>query len=196
MEIKQATEKTNKREIAGLIYDTDPYIYPFWFGSKRNSIKTLCDMIGREGNIFYYKNIIVAEDNGHVLGIMVKLDENSIMNDDLNWLRSVNNNYAYTIDNYIGKMREYVKKDFIYISNVCVKKTHRRHHIAQSMFNYLFYNNKKSVKYELDVLADNPPAVALYKKMGFEKVSEQDGFNAADLPKPLVYTMVRKENIR
>ena len=48
-------------------------------------------------------------------------------------------------------------------------------------------------KIVLDVLADNPRAIHLYQKIGFEKTSDIfPGFNDPTLEKPDVFTMANE----
>ena len=63
LKFRRAKETDNMEEIASLIYQTDPYIYPFWFNNnEREAIEVLSRELMQEGCIFYYENIYVAFD--------------------------------------------------------------------------------------------------------------------------------------
>ncbi len=82
--------------------------------------------------------------------------------------------------------------EFAYISNVCVDPNYRDMHIGTFLLDNLIkeYKEKNYNEIVLDVLADNPRAIHLYQKMGFEKESDIfPGFNGPKKEKPDVFTM-------
>lgn len=188
MEIRKAKLSDNLLEIAELIYETDNYIYPYWFKKNDKKFETLVELIKTKGSMFYYKNIIVAVEDKDVMGIMVAIDSDTDLSYD--YSKIMTDKYSkYAIKNYIIPTIQDVKNDYVDITNVCIEKAHRRKLIATHLFEFLFklYGNKKN--FELVVLKNNPPAVNLYTKEGFSVVSEQNGFNAPFKRKPRTYTM-------
>ncbi len=193
MEIRKATLKDNLEEIATLIYYTDKFIYPYWFKKDQDYKPTLVKLIKSKGSLFYYKNIFVATQNNHIYGIVVCFDDKSVLDYDYTDLSKVNKHYAYTIKKYVVPVSSHKQKGFVYISNVCVANKYRRQHIGRSLLENLFkvYPNKN---FELDVIANNVPALKLYTKQGFEIVKKLKGFNGPFMIKPKIYTMQKIVN--
>ena len=64
------------RSVAALIYETDPYIYPALFGSKRNGIDVIPDMIVAGDTMFNINNIYESlELNFHNLNFITSYSE-------------------------------------------------------------------------------------------------------------------------
>lgn len=187
MRYKKASLNSNLEEIAQLIYETDKFIYPFWFENYENWKSVLINMIKTKGNIFYYKNILVAEENGHIYGIIVYTDDKFINKYNYETLY-LNKNFEYTIKNYIIPCAENIKLNTIQIHCVCVNSFYRNKHIGSNLLRRLFSLNKNK-KFELCVLTDNLSAIHLYSKFGFKIISKPKGFNSPNKRKPLTYIM-------
>ena len=92
----------------------------------------------------------------------------------------------------MGLIDEVNESEFAYISNVCVDPNYRDLHIGTFLLDNLLkeYKNKMYKEIVLDVLAENPRAIHLYEKMGFEKIGEIfPGFNGPEEKKPDVFSM-------
>ena len=117
---RRAKETDNMRDIATLIYQTDPYIYPFWFNNDVEKAKDfLEDKIKMPGFVFNYDNIYVAYDKktDKIVGIIVAIDPSLNLEFDYKPYEEINSNYEFTINNYIKGCIEEVKKgDFLYQS--------------------------------------------------------------------------------
>ena len=192
MEFRKAKLTDNIEEIAELIYQTDKFIYPYWFADYSNYKKILMDLIMSPNSLFSYQNIFVAVENNRVYGIIISITQNSNLNYDYNNLKSINKNFEYTINNYILPITTHINDNTVYISNVCVDKENRRHKIATLLFEAFKIMYPKQT-YELDVLANNIPAINFYKKQGFEIIETKIGFNAPRKRKPQVFGMIRKQ---
>ena len=197
LNFRRANPEDDLERLSELIYNTDPYIYPYWFGSVENCKKELAPLLLEDKFFFNINNIYVAEnDEGNILGLTVVLDKETDLDYDYTKLKEKNENYDFTIDNYISQLIKEVKEeDFAYISNVCVDPNYRDLHIGTYMVDKLIeiYKNKMYEEIALDVLAGNPRAIHLYEKMGFEKSSDiVEGFAGKDLEKPDVFTMKNK----
>ena len=192
MIVREVKEKENKEEIARLMYNTDPYIFPYWFKKVDKCVGTLVEMMEDENNVFNYKNIIVAEIENKIVGFLLSLkkDKNKGFYDK--WTR-VNEEYSVAINDYVKKIEEYKKEDCVYIALTCVNKDYRRRHVALKMFEYLFAKNGNKI-YKIDVLKDNIPAIKLYEKLSFSIEETIKGFNGKCEEKPVVYTMVKNVN--
>ena len=195
---RKATPNDDLEKIAELLYYTDDYIYPYWFGSVENCRKELTPLLTKDKFFFNVNNLYIAvnkEDNA-VLGVVCIVDRHTDLGYDYSELEKVNERYAFTIENYIKGLIEEVKEaEFAYISNVCVDPNHRDLHIGTFLLSQLIqeYKSKMYKEIVLDVLAENPRAIHLYQKMGFEQSSDIfPGFNDPKEPRPDVFTMKNK----
>ena len=65
-------KKHNLKEIAELIYKTEPELSKMLFGkNKTKANKRIIKLIKNNSNSFTYKNIVLAYENDKVLGILV-----------------------------------------------------------------------------------------------------------------------------
>ena len=190
---RKATPLDDLEKIAELLYYTDDYIYPYWFGSVENCRKELTPLLTKDKFFFNVNNLYIAVDGRNVLGVVCIVDKGTDLSYDYTKLKAVNERYKFTIENYIMGLIEEVKEaEFAYISNVCVDPNHRDLHIGTFLVQNLIqeYKQKMFKEIVLDVLADNPRAIHLYEKMGFEKEGDIfPGFNGPDEKKPDVFTM-------
>ena len=56
MVIRFAKETDDPRFLAKLIYETDRYIYPYWFKNKSEGIERIAELIKIKDSLFYFKN--------------------------------------------------------------------------------------------------------------------------------------------
>lgn len=195
IDFRKATIDDNLEEISELLYLTDEYIYPYWFGNLENCKKELPELIIQEKFFFNVNNLYIGIDqsNGKIVGLVCIVDKNVDLSYDYSELIKHNDRYEFTINNYIKGLIDEVKEaDFAYISNVCVSPLYRGKHIGSMMIKNIIEIYKKSVFDEivLDVLADNPGAIKLYQNMGFEQFTETfKGFNDPNKEKPDVFSM-------
>lgn len=171
--IRKANQEDNFADIAQLIYETDEYIYPYWFhDSVEEARKVLPSLMKEEGFFFNYKSIYVAIDKNtnKIVGFVCIVEPET--NLDYNYEELINScrSYEFTIKNYIMKLIEEIKElQLPYISNVCVNKEYRGRKIAQTMLNKILEEKKPYYrKFLLDCLKDNPSALRVYQKLGFE----------------------------
>ena len=188
MIIRKANITDDFITISNLIYNTDQYIYPYFFKNTPNWQEYLTQMIKTKGTIFYYENILLSIIDDEIAGIIISFDENTYLSQDYSKWIDINKNFHFTIKKYILPTISHKLENSIYISNVCVDKKFRGKGVSKNLFSYL-YNNYPNKNFELDVLEENSIALNLYKSQGFEIVSKIKGFNAPYKRKPLVYCM-------
>ena len=191
--VRKARRDDKLEKVAELLYKTDPYIYPYWFGSLENCINELTPMLLEEKFFFYYQNLYVAIKDNDIVGVVCIVDKGTDLSYDYTKLKAYNERYCFTIVNYIeGLIKEVKDADFAYISNVCVDEKYRGMHIGNFMISNIIkiYKEQLFKKIVLDVLADNPGAIKLYQNLGFEKFTEIfKGFNNPSMEKPNVFSM-------
>lgn len=200
MEFRKVNKDDNLEEIAELLYLTDQYIYPYWFGSLDNCKKELTPLLLEDKFFFNINNLFIMKDvsNNKIIGVVCVVDKNVDLSFDYSKLEKVNDRYSFTVKTYIKALIEEVKNaDFAYISNVCVHPGYRGKHIGSIMVKQVIevYRRKCFKEMALDVLANNPGAIKLYRNLGFEKSSDVfPGFNDPTLEKPAVFSMKVKLN--
>ena len=196
--IRKPTPEDNLEKIAELLYNTDPYIYPYWFETLEKCKKELPPLLLEKKFFFALDNLYITIDptNNEIIGVICILDKNVDLSYDYSELKNKNERYKFTIENYIeGLIKEVKEADFAYISNVCVDANYRGKHIGKTMLNYVIdiYKKKLYDHIVLDVLADNPGAIKLYQNLGFEQFTEVfKGFSDPKEERPNVFSMETK----
>lgn len=181
---RRATKDDNMEEIAKLIYDTDPYIYPFWFEKdEKKCIDFFREKILEEGFIFNYNNLYVAYDStiNRIVGVICAIDKSVNLNYDYDKLKNINDNYKITINEYIKPILDEVEEfddETIYIPNVCIDKNLRGKKIGTKLLGYYISQMEKVGynKFALDCLLHNLQAKNLYHSMGFREMKLISGF--------------------
>ena len=183
---RRAKKTDDFRTIAKLIYQTDPYIYPFWFDQDLAACeKCLSEYIEKDGFIFNYNNIYVAHDKtkDKIMGMIVALDKNINFEFDYTELKATNSRYDKTISEYIeGVIKEVKSSDSMYIMNCTVMDGYRGRRIGTRLLGYFISQMEKEgfESYALDCLLHNLRAKNLYHSMGFKEMREITGFNGVD----------------
>ncbi len=193
--VKKPTKDDNLEKISELLYETDPYIYPYWFESVDNCKKELTPLLLDEKFFFNINNLFVAVDieSNEIVGVICAVNKYVDLDYDYSELKAKNERYCFTIVNYVeGLIKEVKESDFAYISNVCVDSNYRGMHIGNLLVSYVVnvYKDRLYKEIVLDVLAKNPGAIKLYQNLGFEQFTEVfSGFNDPSKEKPDVFSM-------
>ena len=175
--IRKARSDDNFREMAELIYETDPYIYPYWFHDDVEECKdVLAPLLDKEGFFFNYKSMHIAIDKktNRIVGLVQVVDKKTNFNYDYSELMNISNTYDFTIKNYIFELINEVNTlGLPYFSNLVVHHSSRGIGLGRMLMEYIL--KEMRVEY-IDVLAENKSAVELYKSMGFDRIEENYGF--------------------
>lgn len=177
--------KQELSEIAGLIYDTDPYIYPAMFQTRESALEIIPRMIIANDTMFCAKNLYVAKHGEQIVGIILW------HRGPLNW--SADTYFACGGDSphinevslkYFASYSE-MSADVVSLMNVCTSIR------GQGIGCKLLCSFMREIDgpYELFVLSDNSSAINLYKKEGFSIVQRTQGFSLVE-PHPSCYQMV------
>ena len=171
--VRKARIDDNFEELAQLIYETDSYIYPYWFHDDVEEAKRVLPTLMKEDGFFFnYQSMYIAVDkkSNKIVGLVSVVEPSTNLDYDYDDLRANSESYRFIIDNYVMKLIMEVKElGLPYISNVCVDPEYRGRKIGQLMFEKVIEEKKDFYrKLLLDVLANNPSAISVYKKAGFE----------------------------
>lgn len=186
--LRRAKKDDNMEDIARLIYQTDPYIYPFWFNDDINeAIRVLAPKLQEPGFIYNYENCYVAynKEDGKIIGLVCAIDPTTDLNYDYSELESVNERYKFTIEKYVKLIiNEVLEKKYMYFVNVCVDEAYRSRMIGSRMLGRFIEQMHGAGFIEIcfDCLMHNLRAKNLYHGLGFKEVSEGIGFDGTDNP--------------
>ena len=192
MNIRYANSGDDAKTLAKLIYETDRYIYPFWFKDKSEGIEKIAELVKNKDSIFYYKNCVVAEIDGEIVGLIMFYEFNGNYSYDYADFISYSFESAHIINNYVLDLQNKIKNNTFYVFAVRVDDRFLRKGIACKMFDFAFGSIKKDSVVEIDVLKDNIPALNLYKKVGFKIDKEYKGYAGYRKRRPLCYSMLKK----
>lgn len=185
---RRAKKGDNMEEIASLIYDTDPYIYPFWFHDDKDAcIEFLKDEMLKDGFIFNYNNLYVAYDTTaeKIIGVICGVDKSVNLEYDYKSLEKVDDNYKIVINEYIQPILNEVSEDdeeTLYLPCACIDKNFRGKQIGTKLFGYFISQMQRAgfKKFKLDCLLHNLQAKNLYHSLGFKEMKLTTGFSGSD----------------
>ena len=189
MNIRFAKQSDNAKVLAKFVYETDTYIYPYWFDDKNFGIEQIAKLIKNPDSIFYYKNFVVAEVDGEIIGVIMFYKNDGCYHYDYSDISSISFESAHVINNYVLDLQNQIKDNTYYVFAVRVEDRFLRQGVACKMFDFMFSSVVNNGIIEIDVLKDNIPAFNLYKKVGFNIVNEYKGYNGYKKRKPLCYSM-------
>lgn len=169
-------------DIAGLIYDTDRYIYPPMF--TREQAKRLLPLLfaGNEDRMFSLDNIFCAMAGNRIIGLILH------KNGPLNWNSGPLVKYAGIMDETLPETMRTVEYEYFWeydstpddataILNCCVNSNYRmRNDIRLGTRMMQAFVAEHSERLELYVLQETPAAMRLYLRAGFQ-TSEQHKCN-------------------
>ncbi|MBR2567686.1 MAG: hypothetical protein IKE34_00660, partial [Paenibacillus sp.] len=159
------------KDIAALIYDTDPYIYPALFGERENAITILPEVIERgQDEMFCKENIYVYYAREKVIGVILWHEGSLNWNPDELAHAAASNGVSLVEKNIRAVTKEYLVEQYsndvaadnrISIINVCVAEPLRGSGISKQMLrDFMALHQGKDM--ELVVLAGNEHAIKLY----------------------------------
>lgn len=197
--------KTQYADIARLIYETDPYIYPVMFGEGEEGVRCAIRILpavfeaGKDA-MFAKNNLFVLKEGERITGLILwcagnlSWDTQSILKiarqkgGGLNEENTELVRREYVSSCYEDETRSDCK--MLSLINVCVLQEMRGTGAGTFLLNHFIKAHTESPM-ELTVLSDNAVAIRLYQKFGFEMIREEEGF--ALIPKkPMCFTMQRK----
>lgn len=180
------------KQVAGLVYDTDPFIYPAAFGSRRRAMRVLPRLMSTDC-IFHADNFRVAELNGEIVGVALVVDDPSQAAAPPLDCGCPVGSYADVRERYFATIPDAISSisNSAHLACLCVKQERRGRRIGEILLKRVIqeYREKGRSAISLDVLADNPVAVRLYQNYGFKQEEAGLGY-AYHEEKPTCWRMV------
>lgn len=193
VEVRRIKKTDNLKTVAELIYETDKYIYPAAFGSKRIARQVIPALMCRTESIFDMENIFVAIIDEHIVGVAVvlnsvpkKIDSKKTLKD----FHSLPKSFGHACEQYFNKMDTHFTEDEMgYIACISVGTKWRGQRVGEIIIKHIIqvFAGKKLM---LHVLCENQRAICLYKKYGFKYSGlTQEGYAYHAVP-PCCYEMI------
>lgn len=186
--VRQMQDGDDLTQVAKLIYETDPYVYPNWFDCIEDGIKVLREMIELP-TVYSKKYITVAQaSDGTIAGIVVARQTPFVEEEEnlhLAFQRAgvpCDHRTAEVFAAYYAKMGS--EEDGYYIANVAVDPAYRNRGIACAMLKQVMQNHAHCA---LECVIANPGAWRTYQRLGFNILCEYPGVH--DIP---CYKMERR----
>lgn len=187
--------KEQLKQIAGLIYDTDLYIYPALFGKRKNAMELIPAMLGNgKDNMFRLQNIYVATLSGRIVGLILWKNgrfrwKPEVLQDTAKKLRVELSEYLdYVSEAYMNKYDLKECGGNISLINMCVAEEMRGMGIGTRLL-HDFVKGHIGMNIRLCVLKSNKNAVKMYQSCGFTVIKEYQGFSVESL-KPDCFEML------
>lgn len=182
------------RDIAGLIYDTDKYIYPMMF-SSREQAKELLPMLfaSNEDNMFNLNNIYCGMVGKRIVSLILHI------RGPLVWKSDQLTELANLLDMKLPKTVDLVEKNYFTgyastasnttaILNCCVNSNYRmRNEIRLGTRMMQSFIEHHPERLELYVLQETNAAMRLYLRTGFKPLRKCNGFSADNRELPCYF---------
>ena len=163
------------QQIAGLIYDTDPHIYPAMFKNRQEAEIIIPRMIRSEDQMFRTENLLIAADGKKIVGVL--LWKRGPMQWDTDVYKKCGGNAEYivrVVQEYFNLFAE-TAAGTASIVRIGVQKDMRGNHIGRLLMET--FMREEPGPYELYVLMKNTDAVRFFEEMGFRIRETRPGFS-------------------
>ena len=196
IQVRKLQEGDNLSQVSRLIYETDNYIFPYFFGESATSAKEILPHMIERDTIYNKGNIYVATTSDQIVAIAVVAPSPISINVSA-FVEAFDDAGAMIDDAFQSVMKEYflpmeTHPKGYYIANLCVDEAYRGKGFAGALIDSIveFVGNEGDIY--LDCLADNNIALAVYEGHGFETLFSFDGFTGLKYYK-LIKRAVRTE---
>jgi len=163
------------KEIAGLIYDTDLFIYPAMFDSRQEAQNVLPKMIRAGDQMFNRENLFVAMDGGRIAGVLLG------MRGPLQWNKKIYEKCGGRSKHIDRVAMEYFNlfadatANMTTMVRISVKKELQRKGIGSWLMETFMEAEKGPC--QLFVLSDNAVAISFFQGKGFRVRETRPGFS-------------------
>lgn len=177
------------KEIAGLIYDTDLYIYPAMFASRQEAETIIPKMIRAGDQMFKRENLFLAMTGAKIAGVLVWT------RGPLQWNKKIYEKCGGRAEHIDRVVVEYFSlfaeapANMTTMVRISVKKELRGNHIGSQLMNTFLEAEKGP--YQLFVLSNNTEAISFFQGKGFIIRETRPGFSL-DYQVPPCFWMIRK----
>ena len=195
--VRKANEHDDFFKIASCIYLTDPFIYPAAFGNDiGKATQAIVRLMGIDNGLFRIDNIAVALYDNEICGILLYNKGSAKWDSDravklLSDIIPDTENFRCVCEKYFAIEAKTQQAGHIELIACCTLPDFRGMGAGKKLIEWMTteYND---YFINLDVLADNPAAISLYKKYGFEITESYKGFSLIESARPDCLHMVRK----
>lgn len=176
------------KEIAGLIYDSDLYIYPAMFKSRQQADIIIPKMFRAGDQMFRGDNIFVAMDGTKIAGVLIW------MRGPLQWNKKIYEECGGRSEHIDRVVMEYFNlfeeapSNMNTIVRISVKKELRGNHIGNLLMKT--FMEAEQGPYQLFVLSDNAEAISFFQEKGFIIRETRPGFSL-DYQVPPCFWMIK-----
>ena len=176
------------KEAAGLIYDTDQFIYPAMFSSRQEAETVISRMIRAGDQVFRRENLFVAMEGAHVAGVLVW------MRGPVQWNKKIYEKCGGRSAHIDRVAAEYYSlfadapADMATMVRIGVKKETQGKQIGRMLMETFMEAEKGP--YQLFVLSDNTKAIRFFEEAGFRIRETRPGFSL-DYQVPPCFWMVK-----
>lgn len=194
---RSAASSDSARQIASLIYQTDPYIYPYWIPDKRDFANLMTQLLDEPNHIFNRQNSYVVHmvKENYVLGLMTLLHSKQTLHAEVDdhLLKKYPNHHAEVTKKYFQKIldqHQALEDNEAILLNFCIIPGFRRKLIGTTFLEIVFrrLQDNRIRKVYFNCLAGNETALRLYKRAGCQIVSEGLGFGG-DQAQPKIFQL-------
>jgi len=190
--IRLLTLEDDLNQAAHILYQTDPFIFPFLFGKPEKANIGLSKLMSLPNNSFSYLHTIVYIDSGMIKGLLIETNPSDQLDEAKDFTESFKP---------ISSLRMALGQLFLfpilkrhlegrYIQNVCVDAPYRGQGIGKELLQDSIERAKEDqIKaLYLDVSNKNPGARKLYESYGFVVVKKRRIWGII----PATYGMIKR----
>ena len=182
--------------IGELLYLTDPFIYPTFFGSRDNAVKIMREAICRGSYCFSKQNIFCAFWGNKPVAMICKNPDGRYKWDYQEWRdlffkaeALISDSFDNVAEKYFLPMNNESFESQDYLLAVCVLPEYRSQQVGTYLLDqFLKIHSERDIV--LDTLEDNTAGMCLYKKFGFAEYEYYLGYSESE-PYPHCVRMIR-----
>lgn len=193
IQVRKLTLDDNFSQVSKLIYETDNYIFPHFFGENKAIAKQILVNMIKADTLYNINNICVALVDDEIIGVSVLAPSPVTINVAAFFEAFEQAGADAEIDEMFQTvMKEYfipleAHPDGYYIASLCVDEQYRGKGIAGAMVNHVLSSEYAEKDIYLDCLSDNERAISVYESHGFCKLFEFEGYTGLGY-----YKMIKK----
>ena len=185
---RKLTEK-QLQAIAGLIYDTDPHIYPAMFKDRQEAETVIPRMIRSGDQMFGTGNMFIAAAGKEIVGVLLW------KRGPVQWDPAIYKKCGGNAEHIVRVVREYFNlfaetpANTASMVRISVREDLRGQQVGRRLMDTFL--QEEPGPYELYVLINNTPAIRFFKESGFRIRETRPGFSLDYSAYPC-YWMVRE----